>query len=422
MQNHSISQEKAKLFLIEISLFDKLKTLSAFKDLHLPYAVISVSDTEVTLGVPKEARADITNNFLVRSALEDALKDITGTALVVRTAVAEQEWREARARIDLHTKKQEKKERTEAEVTRQIEAGKCNLIPFPDLESKIRTDLNIERHSIFASNTFQGDLRIIEREYDTRSGDKVTSRVRVGDADGVVKGVLKQKHQEAFYKLLEEWAKQGYPVIKDGDECHASIHLSAYELVKIITGDDCGRHYREVLILMKEMASIRVNIKNHYEKADYAETEDFSLLSYRWKSKQFNEKTLLPHPSGDSVVKILLSPSVTTNFLKKRIKPLMLKPYLKLKDSKAGLGQLLYSMLDYELSRKPTHHITLVLLSKRLGLTEYKHKSQRKRRIEPSVTALKGIELLDSKYSLKTGLVESKDKTDWVLVSERVSR
>lgn len=98
----------------------------------------------------------------------------------------------------------------------------------------------------------------------------------------------------------------------------------------------------------------------------------------------------------------------------------MLDPYLALKDqARAGLTQLLYTMLDYELSSKDHFHISLINLCSRLGLSTYEYKSARKRVFNLSVKQLCGQPIISGKYKIDCHLAEAEDEKDWVLVARR---
>ena len=303
------------------------------------------------------------------------------------------------------------------EVGAQKKAGMCNIVPFPVSEpnKKIRTELTIERHALFASNTFKGDFRLYEHEMlDLETGAPLTIRVEVGDPKGRVRGVLKQKHQETLYKLFEIWGDEGYKIFEYDGETFGTLTCTVYELVKRLRADDAAHHYDTVFGLLSEMAAIRVRIKKIAQEKGIGNTKDFSLLSFEWQAKDFDETTMRPKEDKESSkVCIRFSSFITESFLRKQIKQLMLKPYLDLKDrGRKGVAQLLYTMLDYELASKDEYHISLSKLADRLGATKYKFKSDQKRTIEPSLKSLNGTIILDGKYKLQITLRESNKKDD----------
>lgn len=409
---------------LESQIFERLQSDLYFKDILEPFAVLKKSATMVILGSTQKIVGKVNYNFTLENNLREIVASIMNNPCIsVEVRVAEDEFQKVTKRIQKISAKKKKNLEIENEIQRQKIQGKCNLIPFPVKENKVRSDLTVERYAIFAANTFKGDFRLYERKIkDPQTGENIIFRIEVGDKIGQVRGVLKQKHQETFYKLVQLWAEQNYSIIPDDSEkfLYGSFELSVYELVKKIRNDDAGHHYQSVMRLLKEMSTIRVCIKKIYEDNSF-DFEDFTLLSFGSSAKGFNEKTLKHKSGGFSKIRICFSDFVTYNFLQKNIKTLMLNPYLSLKDKgRKGVAQLLYTMLDYELSSKSKFHISLENLSKRLGVTQYQYKSKRKEKLVSSIKAINGTTILDGKFKIDALLVESEDKKDWVLVAKAI--
>jgi hypothetical protein len=401
---------------LEQAIFVALMGNQQFNGLPLPCAVLSVRDDMVELGVSNKFHDAIVGNYcnyLAQREFDALMSKLLGNRRY-RVVRAEEASIAADKRIE-----------ASKEVGAQKKAGMCNIVPFPVSEpnKKIRTELTIERHALFASNTFKGDFRLYEHEMlDLETGAPLTIRVEVGDPKGRVRGVLKQKHQETLYKLFEIWGDEGYKIFEYDGETFGTLTCTVYELVKRLRADDAAHHYDTVFGLLSEMAAIRVRIKKIAQEKGIGNTKDFSLLSFEWQAKDFDETTMRPKEDKESSkVCIRFSSFITESFLRKQIKQLMLKPYLDLKDrGRKGVAQLLYTMLDYELASKDEYHISLSKLADRLGATKYKFKSDQKRTIEPSLKSLNGTIILDGKYKLQITLRESNKKDDFVLDAKRV--
>ncbi|MGH7249403.1 MAG: replication initiator protein A [Minisyncoccia bacterium] len=392
------------------------------REMAYPFAVLENDTKKVVLG----SNAHITSRVNASPILQIEIREIVSKALGgvdvgVEVKNARDEFLETQKRIDKKIAKDKEEERILAEVEGQKIEGKCNLIPFPAKENKTRSDLTVERHSLFAANTFKGDFRSHERKirnHETR--ETSTLRVEIGDRDGQVRGVLKQKHQEAFYKLSQMWAKQNYQIKHVGNSSFGYIEVSAYELTQKLRADDGGKTYKEVMLLLKEMSSIRIDIRKIHVDGT-CDIKNFALLSYESHATYFNEGTLKTRTGGESRIHIIFSDFVTNSFLRKDIKTLMLDPYFKLKDKgRKGVSQLLYTMLDYELSTKEKFNISLVNLSKRLGITQYGFKSKRKQVLQGSIDTVNGSLILDEKHKIHCHMVESEDERDWILIATRV--
>ena len=420
----NFSESKRALSELEDRIIEKISADYRLKEINKPFVVLELDKSRVVLGSTKEIVGKVDYNYAFKRILEEIIGALIGNAFVkIELKIAEAEFQALKKRIHNNIAAQKKEAAVLEDIDAQRKEGKCNLIPFPFKENKVRSELTIERHALFAANTFKDDFRVYERKIkNSHTGDELILRIEIGDRTGLVRGVLKQKHQEAFYKLAQIWSEQEYKVEEDKQSLFGSIELSVYELVQKLKKDDAGQNYQKALQLLREMAAIRVNIKKIDIKKDTCDIQDFTILSYEWQAKQFSEKTLRPKAEGDSRVHIRFSDFITDNFLRKNVKSLMMTPYLSLKDKgRKGVAQLLYTMLDYELSSKDKFHISLLKLSERLGISYYRFKSKRREKIESSINMVNDAIILDGKYMINTYIVDAEDKKDWVLVARRVS-
>lgn len=415
----NVSNDRKKDFIeLEIKIFEEILLDFRFKGIPYPFAVLEKNENVVVLGSNKEVVGKVSYNYSLESVLREIVGSIVGDDCIkIELKVAENEFLSVKKRIEKNQAKQKEDEQTLAELNAQKAEGKCNLIPFPIKENKIRSDLSVERHAIFAANTFKGDFRCYERKFkDRQTEQNIILRVEVGDRDGQVRGVLKQKHQEAFYKLLQLWSSQKYRLQSEDSSAFGAIEISAYELVQKLRGEDGGKAYKSTFQIIKEMSNIRVCIAKFFVDNNQSDIDNFTLLSFEW----FIRKIPKGFSLNETKVQIRFSKFVTDNFLKKNVKSLMLDPYFLLKDKgRKGVAQLLYTMLDYELASKDKFNISLTNLSNRLGLAQYRYKSDRKRKLEPAVKSLNGHKILDHQYEIKAYLEESEDGEDWVFVARR---
>ncbi len=418
INKNSSDNQKKEFIELEIKIFEKILLDYRFKGILYPFAVIEKNENIVVLGSNKEVVGKVSYNYSLESALRELVGSIVGDDYIkIELKIAEAEFLSVKKRIEKNFVKQKEDEKNLANIEEQKIEGRCNLIPFPIKENKVRSDLTIERHAIFASNTFKGDFRSYERKFkDRQTEQNIILRVEVGDRQIKGLGVLKQKHQEAFYKLLQLWASQKYQLESEASSAFGTIEISAYELVQKLRGEDAGKAYKSAFQTIKEMSNIRVNIEKFFVDDDVSDIDNFTLIYY----ESFTRKAHKSFSIDEMKVQIRFSKFVTDNFLKKNVKSLMLDPYFSLKDKgRKGVAQLLYTMLDYELSSKDKFNISLTNLSNRLGLAQYRYKSDRKRKLESAVKSLNGHKILDNKYEIKAYLEESEDGEDWVFVARR---
>lgn len=419
INKNSSDNQKKDFIELEIKIFEKILLDYRFKGILYPFAVLEKNENVVVLGSNKEVVGKVSYNYSLESALRELVGSIVGDDYIkIELKIAEAEFLSVKKRIEKNFVKQKEDEKNLANIEEQKIEGRCNLIPFPIKENKVRSDLTIERHAIFASNTFKGDFRSYERQFrDRQIEQNIILRVEVGDRDGQVRGVLKQKHQEAFYKLLQLWASQKYHLKSEDSSAFGTIEISAYELVQKLRGDDAGKAYKSAFQIIKEMSNIRVNIEKFFVDDNMSDIDNFTLLSFEWFVRTIHKGFSLK----DTKVQIRFSKFVTDNFLKKNVKSLMLDPYFSLKDKgRKGVAQLLYTMLDYELASKDKFNISLLNLCNRLGLANYNFKSKRKEKLKNSINMLNGALILDGMFKINAYLADSEDENDFILTVRKV--
>lgn len=347
--------------------------------------------------------------------------------------------RAAQSREDSIRKAAEKVERA-----KQIEEGRCNIVPMPNVATRpFRSELYTESMPLFVANSFKEESRSYERKLKhPETGEPIIDRVVVGKTGKKdrERGVLKQEHQEAWYKLLKLWDEQGYS-LKTEKATVGVLKVTQYELVMALVGDDSAKAYARVGRLLADLAGIPILRSQHYSWQNKTDKVGFTLVDgATWIAENVDAETMRPFPGGRADVTVSFSPFVTEQFLRKHVKQVMLTPYLELsgvrardleeggskeRSSRAGrraaLAPLLYSKLDYELARKDRYHIKLAPLFAELGMTAYRYKSQRKQRALFAVKALNGKPIAGEKYKLRVTIRESSDGKDFVLEAERTA-
>jgi hypothetical protein len=336
-------------------------------------------------------------------------------------------------------------ERREKEASRardraaQLMARKLDLVPFPKSDTRpFRSELTVEQNTLFASNDFEAEWRMYEQRI--AGAEPILQRVTVGKIGkkGRPRGVLKQIHQDVFYRLLELWGEMGYPLMEHKGEAFGIIVATAYVVVTAIRGNDGDDHYERAKNLVVDLASIPVVLENVYTWNGLRDREQFTLLEgVRWSEHKIDESGHLDEAEdGNTKVRILFSPFVTEGFLHKNVKTLLAQPYDALcavepeqrngeapagkrKGCRAEIARLLYPFLDTQLATKDEYHAKLDALAERFGLTRYHYKSKRREKFLRAVTALNGRLILGERYALRTALRESQDGTDFVLVARR---
>jgi hypothetical protein len=292
-----------------------------------------------------------------------------------------------------------------------------------------RSELTIEQSSLFVANKYKGESFIREWEVtNPETKETLRKRVTIGKATehGKERGVLKQHHQDVFYRLLHLWGANGYKLGELEGKTYGSFTVSAYDLVMCIRGNNSADHYDRVQELLQDLVSIPVVLETESLSRDEKDQTKFTLLGdVRWDGKKLDTKTLRPKPGGKSEVTILFSSMVTEGFLDKHYKTLLGAPYKSLGAQKQGgrgeLARLLYPYLDAQLATKIHFHIKLKSLSERFGLTQHSRLSYRKRQFENAVKMLDDKMIKSEDYILRVSLRESSEEDDYILVARRES-
>lgn len=327
-------------------------------------------------------------------------------------------------------------EQTNEHVREQVRSGNCNLVPFPRSLPTVpfRTELFSESLPTFVSNSYRGESWEWERATNLPgTNEPVVDRVAVGrvTAKGKQRGVLRQCHQDIWYRLLQIWDEQGYRVVEAATSPTADklamgvIEMSAYALVMRLRGNRSKARYDRVRELLADLTSIPITRRRDYITRGTMDEAQFSLVaSVEWHGRSLDRATGVPLGGGESTVRIYLSNTVTMEFLKANVAQRLLGPYLSLSQTKGRrneLAALLYVKLDRQLALKAKYHVKLKSLLAELGCRAYRYKSQRAEKLQSAIAALNDMPIGAERYRLRVYLQESADKTDFVLHAERIA-
>jgi hypothetical protein len=323
----------------------------------------------------------------------------------------------------------EERDRAEATERReaQLKEGHCKVVPHPKVATQpFRSDLTIEQNSLFVSNQYKEEFFVRETTVPhPESGEPVVRRLTVGKFSkrGKARGVLKQTHQDFFYRLLKLWADRGYELgtnIKG--KRRGAFTMTVYDFVKALRGDDAGHHYERVQELLGDLESIPIILENGYTWQGLTDRTRFTLLDSTWIERGVDRKTRLPKKGGKSEVQIFFSEEVTESFLSGHVKTLLGAPYEALgtrKGRRSEISRLLYPFLDAQLYTKKSYHSKLAALAERFGFPKYNKKARRHQQFKLAVYELNGQSVLSEKYVLRVKLEVSSDGKDYVLVATR---
>ena len=408
---------------LEKALSDRLSRLSGFKALSLPCAILEHSQDEVLLGVPKDMVGPLYSNYTLKSGLEQAVGAVFKRSGVrVKTRQADPECTAVKARLEALKRAEEKLEREEQKVDRQKEIGRCDIIPFPRNEEKLRSDVTISKFPLFVSNNYKGSEWSWEREGFDPDGTRVKYIVQVGNSKTFIRGVLKQKHQELLYFLLKIWGERGHPISDVDGVFRGGLRLSLYELVKGFTGNDGGRDYEKTIILLQELSAAPISVKKINLETAFYELDEFRHISCDLREIGFRtwEKNAKQYRLTE--VSILFSAFSTENFLRRKVKQISFDQYKKIgsrNSRRSGFETLVCDYLEYQLSTKEGFRVALESVFKRFGEPCPKYKSEQKRKAD-RLLSLNEIPIVAGKYKLQVSIQETVDGKAYNLVAKRI--
>lgn len=237
--------------------------------------------------------------------------------------------------------------------------------------------LTLDQLPLFVVNSFKGTSRTLSISIKLDDETTVEQTFSVGASakgkigDGKGRGVLKQAHQDAFYRLLWKWGELGYPLAADG---LGELTMTVGALVKLISGDDAEHRYARANELVRDLSSIPVSLANVHTRSGLMSVEEFTLVHLmEWSERSVDTKTRAPRAGGHSLVRILFSRVVTDGFLIAEVKALLLGVYDSLGAESHGrhaeVARLLYPILDHELASKRQNHVSRV--ADQLSATKY---------------------------------------------------
>jgi len=148
----------------EIKIFDLIQKNDQFKEICHPVVILEKINNNIKLGCSEEAYNRVNNSFFKKKELEHIIHDIfDDPAIKIELKIAKNEVVSLSNYIKNKLIKEKKEQSIIEAIKSQKDEGKCNIIPFPKHENKVRSELTMERHTLFASNTFKGDFRTFEK-------------------------------------------------------------------------------------------------------------------------------------------------------------------------------------------------------------------------------------------------------------------
>ena len=312
-----------------------------------------------------------------------------------------------------------RRQREEHETKRQTELGYCDNVWLAKAESAVKIELVTEDNPLFVVNSYKAMSRSYSRPIKTSNGQNLTQKIQIGQRPGRKKqfGVLKQSHQEFLYFLVHLWQKGGCKLVNVDGHPRAVLNTTYYQLALAVCGNTSSKSYDYVRSALEDLESIPIYIENAFTREGIAHVTFIILNAEVRKEVQNTTRSL-------SQITILFSSVITESFIHGHVKTLSLETYMELDNNKRNRlssTKLLHRILDRELATKNRYNVALVPLFERLGMSAYKHKSQRKQKIQPTIDCLNKSLILADTHKVSVTLRLSRDGKDFVLVAIKCS-
>lgn len=279
-------------------------------------------------------------------------------------------------------------------------------------EQKIRSELNIEKWSIWQPSQSRGKLeaRTIVREITLPDGNKVNAKVEIGFTH---KGGLTTLDQKVFYALIKIWEEKG--------KSETYTYISLKKLAKTLNISWGSGAIKNLSNSIERLRITPFLWEHSYFNAETKETietmeDPFTILVER-KLVKSNKDGHVTREEGY----FKFHPLIATNLLKNHTKPVLFDVVISFKSE---IAQMLYSKVDLFLADNPRYERRTKELFEDLGLDgkSYKYSSKRKQMLEPALKELFGKLLSSGGVIGKADLVLTKDEKDLKVVFEKRAR
>ena len=302
--------------------------------------------------------------------------------------------------------KEEKLSEPEEETKKEIKPTETSTI--------VRSELNLEKNSIFTVSTYRGKSREIKQTEKLPTGETIERTVIVGKTkDSIETGILTIYHFKVYLALIELWEKAGKPV-------NETVHFTIYKLIKRLDLSDDGRTYEKIKVALYNLRQIPIEfIESFYlsEENSFTTLEPFSILDRLRIYERRSGKKQKTRGYGE----FRFDDHILDNLMDNYVHPLRLdviKSFKKHKD----LSILIYTYLDRQLAYKDKFEVGLATLFDELDLSQdhIRYPSDRKVVINPVLDELRT-------RPLSTGILshvdvrKTKDGLDYKLVSRKLS-
>lgn len=251
---------------------------------------------------------------------------------------------------------------------------------------KIRVELNIEKWpGIWQPSKGHTKLisRTLERQVELKSGDRASSKLIVGFTD---LGTLTTEDQRMFYALIRQWENSGKPVgrpVYFSDRVLSRLlHKKGWgtNVIKAITGS--LRRLRTIPLRWIKSFHRSDEVGSEYEEEiPFQMLDDLKIITRKAHGHVTNQQGYFQ-----------FNRHIEANLQANYTKPLLEEVFFSLESE---IAQLIYTHIDLIMFGKTRYERCTKDLFADLGLTgaSYRHKANRKQKLERALKELQGVRL-----------------------------
>ena len=279
-------------------------------------------------------------------------------------------------------------------------------------QSLVRSELNLEKNSVFTVSTYKGKSREIVHRETKPTGEILERKIEIGRTPaGDEIGVLTTSHFKVYLYLIELWEQEGKPINK-------SIHFTSYKIIQRLGMDDNGRSYERVRRWLGELRIIPITFSQSFYNPKNGHYNDLAYTTILNHLRVHERKKIGKAEKTRGYGEFRFDEYILQNLLDNYVHPLRLDIVLSFKQKEIAI--LLYTFIDRNLAFKNTFEINLPNLFEALDLNQQyiRYPADRKVAIEGAVEELKN-------KSLSTGILthcaveKTKDDKDYKLVCRK---
>ncbi|MFC1718382.1 hypothetical protein ACFL6S_32300 [Candidatus Poribacteria bacterium] len=273
-----------------------------------------------------------------------------------------------------------------------------------------RSELNLERNSIFTVSTYKGNSREVSIIEKGPNGEIRERKAIIGrTVQGIETGVLTTQHFKVYLTLTKIWEEAGRPV-------NEPVRFTILKIIELLGIVDAGPNYEMIKQQLMTLRQIPLTFIDSFfvpGEGSYKSLRPFTILNHLEIHERGNGTEQRSY--GEFQFDRYILESLVNN----HVHPLRLDIITGFRKHR-DLAILLYTYIDRNLALRSNYEVGLQKLFSHLDLSQgyIKYASQRKQKIQPVCDLLEGKPLSTGTLSY-CRILKVKEKNDYKLVCRK---